>query len=111
MPARLTALAALDDAGAVVPLGAVPRARVDGSVIMPGARVGEGCRLRDVIVAPGTRLPDGLVVGHDPQEDALWFRVTPGGTTLVNAQMLARRAMMQPGPVLLPGRPTLARSR
>ena len=111
VPARLTALAALDDAGAVVPLGAVPRARVDGSVIMPGARVGEGCRLRDVIVAPGTRLPDGLVVGHDPQEDALWFRVTPGGTTLVNAQMLARRAMMQPGPVLLPGRPTLARSR
>lgn len=113
LPSRLQTPVALDDAGSVVSLGPgpEPQAEVESSVIMPGARLAEGCRLRGVILAPGVRLPEGLVVGHDPEEDALWFRVTPGGTTLVTAQMLARRAMMQPGPVLLPGRPTLARSR
>ncbi|WP_103256519.1 sugar phosphate nucleotidyltransferase [Tabrizicola aquatica] len=113
VPALREASAALDDAGAVVPLAPAlqDRTEVVDSVLMPGARVGEDCRLRGVILAPGTRLPDGLAVGHDPQEDALWFRVTPDGTVLVTPQMLARRALLQPGPVLLPGRPTLARSR
>lgn len=113
VPALREASAALDDAGRVVPLAPALQdgAEVEASVLMPGARVGEGCRLRGVILAPGTRLPDGLTVGHDPQEDALWFRVTPAGTVLVTPQMLARRALLQPGPVLLPGRPTLVRSR
>ena len=57
-----------------------------------GARVAPGARLSRAIVAPGAIVPAGLVVGEDAQDDARWFRVTPGGTTLLTAPMLAARA-------------------
>lgn len=67
-------------------------AMLDQSVLMPGARVSPGVRLTNCIVAPGTALPDGMVVGQDPVEDARWFRVTSAGTTLITTSMLARRS-------------------
>ena len=65
---------------------------LEDTVIMPGARVAPGARLSRAIVAPGAIVPAGLVVGDDPAEDARWFRVTYGGTTLITAPMLAARA-------------------
>lgn len=65
---------------------------LEDTVVMPGARVAAGARLSRAIVAPGAIVPAGLVVGEDPQDDARWFRVTPGGTTLITAPMLAARA-------------------
>ncbi|MBE3636817.1 sugar phosphate nucleotidyltransferase [Mangrovicoccus algicola] len=62
------------------------------SVILPGATVPTSCRLTRCIVAPGASLPPGLVAGEDRDEDARWFRVTPEGTVLITAGMLARRA-------------------
>jgi glucose-1-phosphate adenylyltransferase len=44
------------------------------------------------VVAPGAIVPANLTVGDDPSEDARWFRVTPHGTILVTAPMLAARA-------------------
>lgn len=73
-------------------------AMLDRSVLMPGARVSPGVRLTDCIVAPATALPDGLVVGEDPEEDARWFRVTPNGTTLITTAMIARRAARRKTP-------------
>lgn len=75
-------------------LGAADRRRwtmLDQSVLMPGARVAPAVRLTRAIVAPGTAVPEGLVVGEDADEDARWFRVTEGGTTLITTAMLARR--------------------
>ena len=66
------------------------------SVLMDGARLSPGCRLTRALIGPGVTLPEGLVVGEDPQEDQRWFRVTPGGTTLVTTQMLSRRAARMP---------------
>ena len=65
---------------------------IEDSLIMPGARVAPGARLSRAIVAPGAIVPANLTVGDDPSEDARWFRVTPQGTTLVTAPMLAARA-------------------
>jgi glucose-1-phosphate adenylyltransferase len=65
---------------------------LEDCVVMPGARVAPGARLSRAVVAPGAIVPAGLVVGEDPHEDARWFRVTPGGTTLIAPQMLSRRA-------------------
>ncbi|WP_347138597.1 sugar phosphate nucleotidyltransferase [Paracoccus sp. SSK6] len=65
-----------------------------GSVMMPGAMVPPSARLTCTIVAPGTRIPHGLVVGEDPQEDARWFRCE-GQTVLVNQAMLDRREAMR----------------
>lgn len=75
------------------------------AVVMPGAMVFPGARLTDTIVGPGTVVPAGLVVGEDPIEDARWFRRTPAGTTLITAEMLARRAADRPRPIFL-GVPT-----
>ncbi|WP_176559341.1 sugar phosphate nucleotidyltransferase [Rubellimicrobium roseum] len=65
---------------------------LEDTLVMPGARVAPGARLTRAIVAPGAIVPAGLVVGEDPSEDARWFRVTPGGTTLLTPPMLAARA-------------------
>ncbi len=66
------------------------RAAASGTVLLPGASLGEGVRLVRSIVAPGVHLPDGLVTGRDPAEDARWFRTTAGGTVLITAAMAGR---------------------
>ena len=66
------------------------RAAVHGTVLMPGASLGEGVRLHRSIVAPGVHVPDGLVAGRDPAEDARWFRIGAGGTVLITAAMVER---------------------
>lgn len=73
-----------------------PRPRLSGTVIMPGAHVPADCRLTRTIVAPFTRLPEGLVTGEDPDEDARWFRVTEGGTVLITPEMVLRREAHSP---------------
>lgn len=67
----------------------------EDSIVMPGATVARGVRLKNTILAPGTHLPPGLVVGEDAQEDHRWFRTTPEGTTLVTQSMLLRRAQLR----------------
>lgn len=67
-----------------------PYALLDEAVILPGSVIGEGGRLRRVVLAPGTRTPPGLVVGEDPEADARRFHRSPGGVTLVTNRMLER---------------------
>ncbi|WP_353474302.1 sugar phosphate nucleotidyltransferase [Salipiger sp. H15] len=63
----------------------------EGTVFLPGSRIGRRCQIRNAIVGPGVRLPDGFRAGLNPEEDARWFRRTPGGTLLITAEMMARR--------------------
>ena len=63
---------------------------INETVILPEADVGEHVRLRKCVVAPGVRIPKGLVVGEDPDEDAKRFHRTPNGVTLVSQRMLDR---------------------
>jgi glucose-1-phosphate adenylyltransferase len=37
-------------------------------------------------------IPEGLVVGENPEDDARWFRVSERGITLITQDMLDRRA-------------------
>lgn len=67
-------------------------ARVDWSVLLPGVKVGRHARLNKVIVDRGCVIPDGMVIGEDPELDARRFRRTPGGVTLVTQGMLDRLA-------------------
>jgi glucose-1-phosphate adenylyltransferase len=54
--------------------------------------VARNARLKNAVIDRGVHIPDGLVVGEDPAEDAKWFRVTEGGVTLITQGMLDRRA-------------------
>jgi glucose-1-phosphate adenylyltransferase len=60
------------------------------SIAQRGARIPDSCQLTNAIVAEGTILPPGLVIGEDIAADARWFRRTEGGTTLITPEMAAR---------------------
>lgn len=70
-------------------------AALDRSILMPGAQIGPGVRLTNVIVAPGTVIADGMRIGEDRDEDQRWFRIS-GDTTLVTPAMLARHGALRP---------------
>ena len=63
-------------------------ATVNQTVILPGVVVGRGARLNKVIIDRGVRIPDGLVVGEDPDLDAKRFRRTANGVCLITESMV-----------------------
>ena len=65
---------------------------LDHAVVLPNVVVHRSARLRQVVVDSGVVIPEGLVVGEDPAEDAKWFRVTDRGITLITQDMLDKRA-------------------
>jgi glucose-1-phosphate adenylyltransferase len=62
--------------------------QVEGCVLLPGVEVGRHARLRKVVVDSGVILPEGLVVGEDPEEDARRFRRSAGGVCLITQPMI-----------------------
>lgn len=65
---------------------------LEQAVVLPGVVINRSARLRQVVIDRGVIIPEGLVVGEDPVEDAKWFRVTERGTTLITQTMLDKRA-------------------
>ena len=66
--------------------------RLDQVVALPYATIARHARLTRVVLDRGVEVPQGLLVGEDPQEDRRWFRVTDTGVTLITQPMLDRRA-------------------
>ncbi|MBW8755280.1 MAG: glucose-1-phosphate adenylyltransferase [Sphingomonadales bacterium] len=58
------------------------------AVILPYCNIGRGARLSRVIVDSSVRIPEGLVVGEDPDLDAQRFRRTESGVCLINKAMI-----------------------
>ncbi|WP_295043007.1 glucose-1-phosphate adenylyltransferase [uncultured Paracoccus sp.] len=67
-------------------------AQLDHVVALPYVTVQRRARLTRVVIDRGVTIPEGLIVGEDPSEDAKWFRVSEGGITLITQDMLDRRA-------------------
>ena len=65
---------------------------LDHAVVLPYASIGRKARLTKVVIDRGVIIPEGLVVGEDPLEDAKWFHVSDGGVTLITQSMLDNRA-------------------
>ncbi len=63
---------------------------LDGAVVLPYVDVGRSCRLTNVIVDRGVKIPAGLVVGEDPELDAARFRRTSRGICLITQTMIDR---------------------
>ena len=58
---------------------------VQESVLFSGVDVGRYAQLRRVIVEKNVHIPAHAVIGYDLEEDAKYFRVTPGGVVVVES--------------------------
>jgi glucose-1-phosphate adenylyltransferase len=65
-------------------------ASVENAVIMPYVTVGRYARLKNVVIDRGVNIPEGLVIGDDPELDAKRFRTTAQGISLITQPMIDR---------------------
>ncbi|MBI5919960.1 MAG: glucose-1-phosphate adenylyltransferase [Nitrosomonadales bacterium] len=65
-------------------------ASVEDSVILPDVDIGRGAVLNRVVVDKGCKIPEGLRVGFDQEEDSKHFFVTSKGITLITPDMLGQ---------------------
>jgi glucose-1-phosphate adenylyltransferase len=63
---------------------------IEQAVILPNCEVGQGCRLKKVVIDRGCRIPEGTVIGENPELDAQRFHRSEGGVVLVTEDMLAK---------------------
>jgi glucose-1-phosphate adenylyltransferase len=65
-------------------------ASIENAVIMPYVTIGRHARLKNVVIDRGVQIPEGLIVGDDPEFDARRFRTTAQGVTLITQTMIDR---------------------
>ncbi len=63
---------------------------LDEAVVLPSCTIGRNARLRRVVIDHGVHIPEGLVVGDDPELDAIRFRRTEKGVCLITRDMIDR---------------------
>ena len=61
-------------------------------VALPKVIVHRKPALKNCVIDRGVIIPEGLVVGADPDEDGKWFRRSEGGIVLITQDMLDARA-------------------
>lgn len=65
---------------------------IEDSIILPDCDIGRRARLRRVVIDKHCHIPEDMVIGYDPVEDARRFHVSAGGVTLVTPEMLGQTA-------------------
>lgn len=63
-------------------------AKVENAVILPYVDVARHARLNNVVIDRGVQIPEGLVVGEDPELDAKRFRTSEQGVCLITQKMI-----------------------
>jgi glucose-1-phosphate adenylyltransferase len=63
-------------------------AQVNWSVVLPGVQIGRGARITRCVIDRDCLVPDGMVIGEDPEADGRRFSRTANGVTLVTRDML-----------------------
>lgn len=64
--------------------------QLEDCVVLPNVEIGENCRLRRVVVDKGCRIPDGMVIGYDREQDARRFYVSEQGIVVVTPEMMGQ---------------------
>ncbi len=62
--------------------------KLEGAVVLPSVKVGRRAQLRNVVIDHGVVIPEGLIVGEDPELDAKRFRRTESGICLITQPMI-----------------------
>jgi glucose-1-phosphate adenylyltransferase len=63
---------------------------VEEAVILPHVEIARNVRLKKVVIDRGVVIPDGLVVGEDPELDGKRFRRTASGICLITKPMIEK---------------------
>jgi glucose-1-phosphate adenylyltransferase len=63
---------------------------IENAVVLPYVDIARSARLTNVVVDRGVKIPEGLVVGEDPELDAKRFRRSAKGITLITQPMIDR---------------------
>lgn len=62
--------------------------QLNGVVALPYAEINRNAQLTNVVIDRGVLIPQGLIVGEDPVEDARRFRRTDSGICLITQPMI-----------------------
>ena len=65
-------------------------AKLEQCVVLPEVDIGRHARLKRVVIDRGVTIPEGLVVGEEPERDAQRFRRTENGVCLITQPMIDR---------------------
>ncbi|MGD8910817.1 MAG: glucose-1-phosphate adenylyltransferase [Chromatiales bacterium] len=63
---------------------------VKDTVVLPDVNIGRNCRITRAVIDRGCDIPEGTVIGEDPQTDAEHFYVSEKGIVLVTPEMLGQ---------------------
>lgn len=63
---------------------------IEDSVLLPNVQIGRRVILKRAIVDKDCKIPEGMEIGVNPEEDRKRFHVTPNGITLVTPDMLGQ---------------------
>lgn len=63
---------------------------IEASVILPKVEIGRNVTLRRVVIDKGAKIPEGMQIGVNPEEDRKRFYVSEKGITLVTPEMLGQ---------------------
>ena len=63
---------------------------VDHTVVLPDVNIGRNCRITRAVIDRGCDIPEGTVIGEDPDADAERFYVSEQGIVLVTPEMLGQ---------------------
>ena len=62
--------------------------RLEGAVVLPNVMIGRHAQLRNVVIDSRVVIPEGLIVGEDPELDARRFRRSENGICLITQTMI-----------------------
>lgn len=61
------------------------------TIVLPEVEIGRHCRINKAIIERGCKVPEGMVIGENREEDQQRFHVSAGGVVLVTPDMLGQR--------------------
>ena len=64
--------------------------QLEGVVALPYSEVGRRAHIKNAIIDRGVKIPEGLIIGEDPELDAKRFRRTENGICLITNEMIKK---------------------
>jgi glucose-1-phosphate adenylyltransferase len=63
---------------------------VKATVVLPDVNIGRNCKINKAVIDRGCDIPEGTIIGEDPEADAERFYVSENGVVLVTPEMLGQ---------------------